>query len=36
MVAVSAVMAFGVLLGGLAWFRKRERTFVDAIGSGGR
>jgi lipopolysaccharide transport system permease protein len=36
MVAVSALIAILVFLTGTIWFRRRERTFVDAIGSGGR
>ena len=33
---VSATMACGLLVSGVIWFRRRERTFVDALGSGGR
>lgn len=36
MVAVSSVTAMAIFLTGIAWFRRRERTFVDAIGSGGQ
>lgn len=36
MIAVSAVVALFLLISGTIWFRRRERTFVDAIGSGGR
>jgi homopolymeric O-antigen transport system permease protein len=36
MLAVSVVVAIGMFLSGIAWFRWRERTFVDTIGSGGR
>lgn len=35
MLAVSALVAVALLVTGVMWFRKRERTFVDAIGSGG-
>ena len=34
--AVSSVTAAAVFVSGLVWFRHRERTFVDVIGSGGR
>ena len=33
---VSALSAAVLLCSGIVWFRRRERTFVDAIGSGGR
>ncbi len=36
MLAVSAVISVCLCLGGIIWFRHRERTFVDVIGSGGR
>jgi lipopolysaccharide transport system permease protein len=36
MVAVSAFVAVGLFVSGIVWFRWRERTFVDALGSGGR
>ena len=36
MLAVSALVAVFVFVTGIIWFRRRERTFVDAIGSGGR
>jgi lipopolysaccharide transport system permease protein len=36
MLALSALVAIGIFLSGAAWFRWRERTFVDAVGSGGR
>ncbi|MGH2395637.1 MAG: ABC transporter permease [bacterium] len=36
MVAVSGLVAAALFLSGIVWFRVRERTFVDAIGSGGR
>jgi lipopolysaccharide transport system permease protein len=36
MLAVSAAVALLLFLTGIVWFRKRERTFVDALGSGGR
>jgi lipopolysaccharide transport system permease protein len=35
-IAGSAVVAVALFVTGLMWFRRRERTFVDAIGSGGR
>ena len=36
MLLVSATMAVFLLLTGILWFRRRERTFTDAVGSGGR
>jgi lipopolysaccharide transport system permease protein len=36
MLAVSALVAISLFVSGIIWFRRRERTFVDAIGSGGR
>lgn len=33
---VSATISLVVFLSGIVWFRQRERTFVDAVGSGGR
>ena len=36
MLAVSVLVAVSLFVSGLIWFRSRERTFVDAIGSGGR
>jgi homopolymeric O-antigen transport system permease protein len=36
MVANSAAVALVIFISGMIWFRRRERTFVDAIGSGGR
>jgi lipopolysaccharide transport system permease protein len=36
MLLTSAAIAFLLLITGTVWFRRRERTFVDAIGSGGR
>lgn len=36
MVAVSTAVAVGLFISGIAWFRSRERTFIDTIGSGGR
>jgi lipopolysaccharide transport system permease protein len=36
MLAVSSLVALGLFISGIVWFRRRERTFVDAIGSGGR
>jgi lipopolysaccharide transport system permease protein len=34
--AVSMIVSAVMFLTGIVWFRNRERTFVDAIGSGGR
>jgi lipopolysaccharide transport system permease protein len=34
--AVSSAIAVLLFAGGAVWFRRRERTFVDALGSGGR
>jgi len=36
MLAASAGVALALFLTGIVWFRRRERTFVDSIGSGGR
>jgi lipopolysaccharide transport system permease protein len=36
MIAVSTLIAIFLFLSGIVWFRYRERTFVDALGSGGR
>lgn len=36
MLATSTLISLGLFLTGIIWFRQRERTFVDAIGSGGR
>lgn len=33
---VSAAVALTLFVTGIMWFRRRERTFVDTIGSGGR
>ena len=33
--ALSALMAITLLVTGTIWFRRRERTFVDSLGSGG-
>ena len=35
MLAVSALVPVSLFVSGIIWFRRRERTFVDAIGSGG-
>ena len=32
----STMVSIGLFLTGTIWFRRRERTFVDSIGSGGR
>jgi lipopolysaccharide transport system permease protein len=36
MLAVSALVSVSLFVSGIIWFRRRERTFVDAVGSGGR
>lgn len=36
MLFVSAIVSVVLLISGIFWFRRRERTFADAIGSGGR
>jgi lipopolysaccharide transport system permease protein len=36
MLLASTAVCAALLLSGAIWFRRRERTFVDAIGSGGR
>jgi lipopolysaccharide transport system permease protein len=36
MLGVSVLVAAALFISGIVWFRQRERTFVDAIGSGGR
>jgi len=36
MLAASVTISIGLFLSGIAWFRRRERIFVDMIGSGGR
>jgi lipopolysaccharide transport system permease protein len=36
MCGVSAVVAILLFVSGIMWFRGRERTMVDALGSGGR
>jgi lipopolysaccharide transport system permease protein len=36
MLALSAFIALVLFVTGIIWFRHRERTFVDVIGSGGR
>ena len=35
-IGTSTLVALLVFVSGIMWFRRRERTFVDAIGSGGR
>jgi hypothetical protein len=32
MLAASTLVAVGLFISGIAWFRRRERNFVDAIG----
>jgi hypothetical protein len=36
MILASAGVAVILFVTATVWFRRRERTFVDAIGSGGR
>lgn len=36
MLGVSTLIAMTLFISGVMWFRRRERTFVDAIGSGER
>jgi lipopolysaccharide transport system permease protein len=36
MLLASIAVSLTLFLSGIVWFRRRERTFVDAIGSGGR
>jgi lipopolysaccharide transport system permease protein len=36
MLATSVFVACCLFLSGVIWFRQRERTFVDAVGGGGR
>ena len=36
MLGVSTLVALFLFISGIIWFRRRERTFVDAVGSGGR
>ncbi|MBM3942642.1 MAG: ABC transporter permease [SAR202 cluster bacterium] len=36
MTAVSVLVSATLFISGIMWFRRRERTFVDAVGSGGR
>ncbi len=36
LIAVSAFVSVFLFVSGIIWFRRRERTFVDAVGSGGR
>jgi lipopolysaccharide transport system permease protein len=36
MLAASALVSLALFVSGMVWFRRRERTFVDAVGSGGR
>jgi homopolymeric O-antigen transport system permease protein len=36
MVGISTLIATFLFVSGIIWFRRRERTFVDSIGSGGR
>lgn len=36
MLLVSSLVAIGLMLSGIVWFRSRERTFTDAVGSGAR
>jgi ABC-type polysaccharide/polyol phosphate export permease len=34
MLALSALVAIVLLISGMIWFRRRERSFVDSLGSG--
>ena len=36
MLGMSVLVAASLFISGIIWFRQRERTFVDAVGSGGR
>ena len=36
MVGISTLISAFLFITGIIWFRRRERTFVDSIGSGGR
>jgi lipopolysaccharide transport system permease protein len=36
MILISTLVAGFLFFSGIIWFRRRERTFVDAVGSGGR
>jgi len=36
MLAASALVAVSLFVSGIIWFHRREQTFVDAVGSGGR
>jgi lipopolysaccharide transport system permease protein len=36
MLLASALVALAIFISGIFWFRSRERTFADAVGSGGR
>ena len=36
MLFVSSVASLLLMITGIVWFRRRERTFTDAVGSGGR
>jgi lipopolysaccharide transport system permease protein len=36
MLFVSAGVSLALMITGIVWFRSRERTFTDAVGSGGR
>jgi lipopolysaccharide transport system permease protein len=33
--ALSVAVALGLFVSGIVWFRRRERSFVDYLGSGG-
>ena len=32
---LSALVAIVLFVGGIIWFRRREQTFVDTLGTGG-
>jgi len=36
MLAVSTLIAVSLFVSGIIWFQRREQSFVDALGSGGR
>jgi lipopolysaccharide transport system permease protein len=36
MLAVSVLIAVSLFVSGIIWFQRREESFVDALGSGGR
>ncbi|MEZ6120082.1 MAG: hypothetical protein R3C28_26415 [Pirellulaceae bacterium] len=36
MLGASTLVALSLFVSGIVWFRARERTMVDSLGSGGR